>query len=248
MSGRKLCLTVELVGEPASGKTHFALLFPEPYLINTSPVSEGVPVAMKVLGGDWEKRFVSAGSLKDVRTEVGRVRDGLAGSVRTIIIDTSSDLQKLAAREYLQEKIGEGKKREKVTPIEYGFVRDKVDGIIYDALRAGKHLVVTSLLKDEYAEIRVGESVKSYRTGSRIRDGYARLPQLEDMRLYLRIVTEKQKSKDNVEISVKRRECIVVKNRYRDETKSEWIGSLSENEMNWQGILKLTGMREEVFA
>jgi hypothetical protein len=219
---------VEIIGEPESGKSHLSLLFPRPFLLDTTVKQEALPIIRK-LHTDWEKRYKPVRSWEDLEKEVESAvaREDVA----TIVFDTSMDLQDLAAIHWLKEK-----KKESVFPItQYKHVRDKIDVIINQVQKAEKNMVVTAGMKDEY--------IQDKKTGKRIRDGYARMPQQADIRLYLRIAEKTKVSESGIAVTEYVRECVVVKNRFRDKAGKDWIPNL--NPVDWKTLMQATGLSEE---
>ena len=221
-------LLVELIGEPETGKSHFSCTAPRPFIIDTTVQKEALPV-IKKLHVDWEQRYKSVRDWDGLKEAVsGAV---LRQDVATIVIDTSMDLQDLAKDAWLKEK-----KKEAVYPItQYVHVRDKIDGLINAVREAEKNMIVTAGFKDEY--------VQDKRTGHRIRDGYARTPQQADIRLYLKILEKVRTSEGGIAVTVYERECVVIKNRFRDKAGKDWIPML--NPVDWKTLIAATGIKEE---
>jgi len=203
----KTPLLVEIIGEPATGKTHLSLLFPNPMLIDTTPKKEALSIVKKLYPEDWQKRYRHVTTMAELRNAV---EYGLKAGFKTIIFDTSADLQKLATKEWLIEH-----KKESPYPIVvFGQIRDKVDEVIYKIIKSNVNVVTTSQLKDEW--------IKGEKTGRRERDGYKRLAFMSDIRLYLKIVEKK------VEVGGKTgvkyvRVAKVIKNRFIDITSPDYV-------------------------
>jgi len=168
-------LLVELIGEPESGKTHTSLLFPYPALFDTTPKQEAKPIIRKLFPEEWKKRYFTVRTWEEL---VNGVKAALErDDVKTVVVDTSADLQDLAAKHWMKEK---GK--EAVYPItQYAHVRDKVDELIDIVARKEKNLVFTAGMKDEWT----GKKDEAHATGRRIREGFARAPKACDIRIYL---------------------------------------------------------------
>ena len=209
----KIPLLVEVIGEPAVGKTHFSLTFPQPFLIDTTPKAEAMVIVMK-LHKDWKKRYVNATRYEEL---VSAVEEAVRREdVKTVIIDTGADLQAIAAKHYLEMK-----KRQGLMPVEYGRVRDMVDQqIIRRVIESEKNLVVTAQVKDEY--------IDGQKTGRKIRDGYPRLPHMADIEL--QIILDK-------EASPPKRRIMVLKNRFMDATDPNYISELEPQ--NAEGVKQL---------
>ena len=115
--------------------------------------------------------------------------------VKTIIIDSATQLWGIDHRSYLQElqerqvarnpKITENELRENLMPKEYGEPNDRMRTLIYTARSFGKNLVLTHYPTDVYAE-RVGDKgVESYKTGDVKLDGFKETERLVDLVLYV---------------------------------------------------------------
>ena len=212
---------VEIIGEPAVGKTHLSLTFPKPFLLDTTPKQEAKAVARKILGQEMEKRYKPVKNylelVEAVKSIVGR------DDVRTVIIDTGADLQGMCV-EYEIERKG----RERLLPVEYGRVREMIDTDIIEAIvEADKNLVMTAQMDDEY--------VNGQKTGRRVPKGYKRMAFQADLRIFLYLAPEGG-SAGEVEISPYGltfayippqkpafrlvRKAIVIKNRYVDMTQA----------------------------
>jgi len=162
---------VEIIGEPAVGKTHLSLTFPKPFVFDTTPKQEARIVAYKVLGAAAERRYSWVKSyvelIQGLRNVAGR------DDVATIVIDTGADLQGMAVEFELERK-----KREGLMPYEYGRIREMIDTDVTEFVtQAGKNLVMTAQMDDEYVDGR--------RTGRRVPKGYRRMAFQADIRIYL---------------------------------------------------------------
>ncbi len=217
----KIPLYVEVIGEPESGKTHFSLTAPNPFLIDTTPKFESLPILMKLYPDDYLARSRNVRTWKDIEEAVNFA---LEKKFMTIIFDTSADLQQLAAEQWLKET---GKKA--VYPItEYRWVRMKVDNLIWKIINSGINVILTSQMRDEW----VGDK----RTGRRERDGYKKAEFQADIRLYFYIEKENESYKRHVR---------VVKNRFVDRTSKDWVEELVGN-VTFSDIVKITKLPEEV--
>lgn len=203
-------LLVEIIGEPGVGKTHLALTFPSPIIFDTTPKREAEVIAYKVLGADAKNRYRWVQSYPQLVEGVKEaiIRD----DVKTVIIDTGADLQSMAV-EYELEK----KDRERLLPIEYGRVREMIDDdIITTVTSAGKHLVMTAQMDDEYIE--------NKKTGRRVPKGYKRMAFQADMRILLVIGSaEVQVMPGGTSFAIMykpdanpKRKAVIIKNRFVD--------------------------------
>jgi len=209
-------LFVEIIGETTTGKTTLASKFPRPLFIDTTPSRESFPIFESVVGKEEAlKRYRHVESLEEIRKAIQTATD-----TATVVIDTSTDLQKLALKEWLKENPD----RKRPLPVEYGEIRRKIDDLIYDVI--GKrmlNLVFTSQMTDEY-------DAEGKKTGRRIRDGYVKAPDMAGIRLLLKFEQDKN--------GALKRVCKVIKNRYRDITNpNEYIEYLDD--LSWAGIKKL---------
>jgi hypothetical protein len=206
---------VEIIGEPAVGKTHLSLTFPKPLLIDTTPKREARVIAYKVLGPEAEKRYIHVKKYQELVQAIKSIPD----TVKTVIIDTGSDLQGMAANYEIERR-----DRERLMPFEYGRVREMVDEDVIEAVvEKNRNLVMTAQMDDEY--------VNGQKTGKRIPKGYKRMAFQADIRLFLYLAPEKGQAGE-IEISPyglgftyrpeatlttkMARKAVVIKNRYTD--------------------------------
>lgn len=221
----KLPIVIEVMGDPGVGKTHFSLMFPQPYLFDITPVKEALAVYYKFsVANKWDdiaelamfkdeySRYYHPFNLAALRKKVSDVikRD----DVRYVIFDSAQYLQPMAVEEYLQET---GKKA--VYPItEYHYVRSKIDVIINNLIKSGKSLIFVATLKDEY--------VGNQKTGRRIPNSYINVEYLAHIRVMIKIENEKG---SNV------RKYIVFKNRFKD-TATDWV--VFKNNIKYDDFIK----------
>lgn len=229
----------EIIGETGTGKTHFASLFPSPFMIDTTPKGESRSVFVKVQKQKGvpnpELNYARARSWSELTNHIK-----LAGNddkIKTVIIDNSLELQKLASPVYLAQQKST---RVRALQIEYGHIRDIVDvDAIYKITAEknliepskggyGKNLVLTSQMKDLYKSITNDEGKQVSWKEGRQRDGYARADFQSDLRLYVEIV----------ENSPPTRQVKVVKNRFVDKVTggADWKGVIQPT---WEGIKSL---------
>lgn len=231
----KIPLFVEIFGEPEVGKTYLSAHFPKVLYLDTTAKREAYPVVRSVVGDEIDKRYVWVTDFNDIRLSLNRVK-GNPDFFKTVVVDTSTDLQKLAIKEWLREHKG----RERPLPFEYGEIRAKIDEFISEVMRLECNLVFTAQMKKEY---QMGTDAMgrptAIPTGKRIRDGYEKTPFMADLRIYLALKEEGGKYV---------RKSIIVKNRYRDRTDSNsYIFELPS--YDWEGIKKLVvwekGLKED---
>ena len=164
-------LLAEIIGEPGVGKTHLSLTFPKPFLCDTTPKREAEVIVYKLYGSEAKKRYAWTTKYQQLVETLKSVvkRD----DVRTVIIDTGADLQGMAVEYELEVK-----SRERLMPYEYGRIREKIDeDVIELVIGAGKHLVMTAQMDDEY--------VGGQKTGKRVPKGYKRMAFQSDIRIFL---------------------------------------------------------------
>lgn len=148
-------MAVEFVGEQGTGKTHCGLSFPEPALCDT----EGKGwVVLKKFGN---KRWFRARTFGDVLDFVNTVLND--DKIKTAVFDSSRDIVDMAERFVLKE-LGRDTLYSTKGAVMYSHVYGKMDWIIQTLRMAGKNVIFTSRLKDEY--------VNDSRTGNQITDGY----------------------------------------------------------------------------
>lgn len=237
---QKVPLFVEVIGEPAVGKTHFSCLFPSPALLDTTPKGEGYFVLRK-LHKDWKRRYFRVRSFEDIRKALKYIKVN-KDAFRTVVVDTAADLRGLAIKECLEELRKEKPERQRLMPEEYSCVNEKVNGFIDDVTdpegELCMNLVFTAQMKDEWIDRK--------NTGRRIRDGHPKANFQCDLRFFLQLkrkIDEKtMQYKDEYE-----RHCRVVKNRFRDMTDAEdWVKELED--LSWKGVKALTKLGEGEFV
>jgi hypothetical protein len=242
---QKVPLFVEIIGEPAVGKTHLSCLFPKPAVIDTTASKESYIILRKLFPAEWKKRFFPVWNLENIRKALEEIIKNKE-MYRTVVIDTSADLRDFAADEYLAELNKQGKNREAVMPKEYKWVNQKIDRIIDKAKVIPKpdtkdmekylqlNLVFVSQMKDEWS----GEKP----TGKRIRKGYPNANFQSDIRLFLQMESVVDLTTMRTTGKFKRK-CLIVKNRFKDQASEAWVSELDP--INWSGIItKLTDLKE----
>jgi hypothetical protein len=219
-------LLIEIIGEPGVGKTHLASQAPLPFLIDTTPKGEAKSTFLKVVKDVG--RYTHIRNWDELRSAIEYA--GKRDDVKTIIIDTSADLQDLAREEYLKRTSkSSGKERISALQIEYGKIRDIVDAeVIFRVTGSppvglGRNLVCTSQMKNLYKNIQDADGrVHTIKEG-RQRDGYDRLDFESDIRLYVSLTTD----------SRPKRTVSVIKNRFIDRASDDWVPEISPS---WEGI------------
>lgn len=240
MSVKTQPVLVEIIGEAEAGKTHTSLLFPNPALMDTTAKCEALSIVKKVFPEDYEKRYFSVRSWKDIKDALGKIKDG---GFKTVVIDTAADLQEIAGEAWLEE-INKVRKRagksewKDIYPItNYKFVRMKVDAMIFEVVspkKMGVNLVFIALMKDEW--------MKGKSTGRRRRDGYTRSNFQADLRLFLEL--RKGVGEDMMPTGKYERTCKVVKNRFVDKCSEEWKSEV-ETPLTYEKIMEVTRLKKE---
>jgi len=150
--------SIDISGEPDTGKTHFARTFPNPLFLDTEAKAWIVLDKFKQDDHVWK-----------VVEEFDDIRQGILHAledpkIKTVVIDSGSDISQLAQREWLVEA-----KKDKVYPLVlWDQIYQKWDSLERKLTKAGKYLVTTSRLKDEYED--------DSKTGRRIHAGYKKHP------------------------------------------------------------------------
>ena len=159
-------MAVEFIGEQGTGKTHCGLSFPEPALCDT----EGKGwVVLKKYGN---KRWHRARTFGDVIDFVNTVLND--DKIKTAVFDSSKDIVDMAERFVLKELDRETLYSTKGA-VMYSHVYGKIDWIIQTLRMAGKNVIFTSRLKDEY--------VNDSRTGNQVTDGYKKAGYQVDLQI-----------------------------------------------------------------
>ena len=163
-------MVVEISGAEGSGKTHAALSFPKPALLDT----EGKAwVVMKKFGNT---KLAKASNFEDVLAFVKAVVND--NDIETAIFDSSRDIVDMAERYSLEQLGKETLYSSSGGQVLYTHVYQKMDWIIKTLRKAGKNVVFTSRMKDEYKN--------NTRTGHQVRDGYKKVPYQADVVIELR--------------------------------------------------------------
>lgn len=158
--------SIEIIGEPDFGKTHFGATFPKALFLDTEKKADIVLEKFPNVGHLWKK----VSSWDDFRDAVDWVCT--QPDIKTVIIDNDDDIQDLAIEKWSSEH--GGKKpiafdaHGGVITVLYAQVYKLIDDLKTDIENAGKYLVCTCRLKDEY--------IANINTGRRIRDGYKKFP------------------------------------------------------------------------
>lgn len=134
------------------------------------------------------------------------VTDALNPEIRTIVIDSATLHYKIGCDAYLQElqekqlirwkanpqtknlPFDENEFREKLQPIEYGQIYDRLQRIYHTARSYKKHLVLIHYPTDEYGAVADGKGgITEGKTGKVIMDGYKDTAKFADIVVWLSI-------------------------------------------------------------
>jgi len=208
---QKVPLFVEIIGEPSTGKTHLSSLFPKPALLDTTAKGESYSVVKKLYPSEWKQRYFRIREFKDVELHLKYITTR-KNFFRTIIMDTSPDLRRLAAEECLRELQKAKPERKALMPEEYKPVNTKVNEFITRVTDPegdfNMNLIFTAQMTDEW--------VARKSTGRRVRDGHKKANFQCDIRLFLQIV-KKVDTKTMQYLNEYERACRVVKCRFRNQ-------------------------------
>lgn len=145
-------ISVEIFGKYDYGKTHFAETFPAPAHIDTEGKAD---IVMRKLGNT---KWFPVKVFQDIRNAVYTcVKDD---SVKTIVIDSSSDITEMAKEEWIMEtgkqpvfKNDDGT----IARFLYHQIYNKIDELIRMVREGEKNLVLTSRVEHRWEDGRVVE-------------------------------------------------------------------------------------------
>jgi len=171
-------LAVEIVGSEGTGKTHYALTFPDAALLDT----EGK--ACNVMKKFDNPRWFKGNTFIDVVDFVNTVIR--SPEIKTAVFDSSRDVVDMA-EQFTLEQLEKTALFSQAGAVLYTHVNQKMDWIVQILRANGKNIVFTSRMKDEYRQ--------NVRTGGLVRDGYKKAPYQFDLVLELTNTVEWQDSK-----------------------------------------------------
>lgn len=210
-----MTILIEIVGEPSVGKTHMALGFPEPYLIDCGPKGEGETIVKKIYN-NTDNRYVKARTWKGVEDGVNLA---IKEKKESIIFDLSDYLITFAGREWCRIN-----NKKSVFPVgNYQHVNRMVDDIIDKCLTNEMNVIMVSGLRDNW--------VDDKKTGRREHAGYKKLPYQCDIRILLELIKEDDKWI---------RKGRVVKNRFVDKCSDEFKEYLPS--CDYEGVREIGGL------
>jgi len=166
--------SIEVIGEPDQGKTHFSATFPKALFLDTEHKADIVLRKMPEKGHVWKR----VTSWQDI--ELGVEWALQQPDIRTIVIDSGGDIRDLALEEWKRRT---GKKSPvayidgQAVPVLWAQVYEIIDNVVRKIQLARKYLVVTCRTKDEY--------IAHVPTGRKIRDGYKKFPWIVRMAIWI---------------------------------------------------------------
>lgn len=171
-------IALEVCSLQGLGKTHLAGTFPKPALFDTE--GKGY-IVWKKLG---HEHLVRGETFEDVVAFVNAVVNN--PEIETAVFDCSKDVDEMAEI-FTCEQLGRDMLYSQGGAVMYSHKNDKMDWIVQTLRNAGKNIVFTSRMKDEYK--------KNTRTGKLVRDGYKKAPYQFDIVIEL---TETLKWNDDI--------------------------------------------------
>ena len=218
---QKINWIVLITGEPKTGKTHMACLMPNSICIDLTANRDSLAAAYTVYGSgdDFEAKYYwysewSREDFEDIVNDTG---------ASTIVIDTSTELRDLYAKEILEEINAERAKKKKsklptIYPVtEWSRVYAGIESLFRN--HTDKNFIITANRKDHY--VYDSEAKVAHRTGKRVMAGAKNLVTIADVVLRVSI---KERSVGSPVKIVRERKTEVVLNRFLDKADEEvWI-------------------------
>jgi hypothetical protein len=171
-------LIVSLTGDPKTGKTHFALTYPEPLVVYSFDLGLDRVLPNFVGKNITVKKFpiplVDSRRPKPYALEIWNrfyeeyKEDVESGEYATVVVDTGTALAELA-RHARTEELGQ----QSLLPVQYGEVNARLSAVLTAPRISGINLVATHHLKDVYVDDKA--------TGEQTLDGYKRTEGLVDI-------------------------------------------------------------------
>ena len=157
---------LDIAGGEAKGKTHLALTSPNPAICDTERK------AFRVLDkgiGNPERHFSPS-----TWYEAHDFFDFVAKdpTVESVVIDTLAEIEEFAYMATLSELGKESLYSREAGAVQFKYVNEKLEGILRLFRVAGKNVITTARMKDEY--------LKNDKTGRQIRDGWKKMPYYAD--------------------------------------------------------------------
>lgn len=226
---QKINCIVLITGEPKSGKTHMACLVPNSICIDLTANRDSLAAAYTVYDSDdsFEAKYYwypewELEDFEDIVSDTG---------ASTIVIDTSTELRDLYAKDVLEEiNVGRAKKKKTKLPTIFPVTEwTRVYGGMERLFRnhADKNFIVTANRKDHY--VYDSEAKVAHRTGKRVMAGSKNLVTIADAILRVSI---KERSVGSPIKIVRERKTEVVLNRFLDKADEnvwvEYVGGIED--------------------
>ena len=168
--------SIEIIGEPDVGKSHFADSFPKALHLDTEKKADITIEKFPQAGHIWKK----VSKWDDIEDAVNWAVT--QPDIKSVIIDNDDDIQDLAVEKWSDEH---GGKRPiafdahgGVITVLYAQIYKMIDDVKTAIENSGKYLVCTCRLKDEF--------IANINTGRRVRDGYKKFPWSLKMALWIK--------------------------------------------------------------
>lgn len=171
-------LFVSVAGEPKTGKTHFALTFPDPLALFSFDLGAEF-VASKFPGKQidifkYPVPIIDSVHPKPYAEEFYlQIKDDYekavtSGVYNTVVIDTATALWEIVRHAYTEEK-----NRKQIVKVEYAEPNARMSWFLLQPNVAGVNLVATHYLRDRY--------IDDKNTGQKEQDGFRRTHGLADL-------------------------------------------------------------------
>ena len=171
-------LCISLVGEPKSGKTHFAMTFPDPICLFSFDIGAKfvrtkfpdkeidirtypIPIIESAHPKPYAEEFYH--QIKEDYTEVTS-----SGAYKTVVIDTGTALWEIVRHAYTEEK-----NRKQILRVEYAEPNARMSWFLMQPMVLGVNVVATHYLKDRY--------VNDANTGEKVLMGFAQTNGIADI-------------------------------------------------------------------
>lgn len=159
-------VVVEIYGEPDTGKTHCAVSFPEPIVVDFTSKRESLVEVLKQYQNRDRHVTARGKRISDVKRDIRRSEI----DIRTIVVETSQDLRKAYGEKWCRRH-----EKDAVYPPEnWGDVNTMLEDDFIQDFSSDYNIMFTSIMKDEY--------VKDVKTGNRVRKGASRMDFISDLR------------------------------------------------------------------
>lgn len=157
---------LDIAGGEGKGKTHLALTSPKPAICDTE--RKAYRILDKGIGNP--DKYFYPDTWEEIESFINHVVQD--DEVDTVILDTIKEVEELAYVATLESLGKESLYSKEAGAVQYKYVNQKLEWIIRSVRRAGKGLVTTARVKDEY--------VSNNKTGRVVRDGWSKMPYYAD--------------------------------------------------------------------